>query len=164
VIIIQIVSADRVNTWALFLAQTELSRCIKLQKHVSAFVKHTVLKQYTGTIYLTNTQEVTTHSAAPSKCIHSSDQKFDMDRTSTGKQNITSKHHKTLLHTFICRHRMPARKLAPLHLANMPTDARYAKKFPIHRPTLSSRKAPLTNDNVSIYIHYTGYILSEYTV
>jgi hypothetical protein len=53
---------------------------------------------------LTNTQEVTTQSAAPSKCIHSSDQKFDTDRTSTGKQNITSKHHTTLLHTFICRH------------------------------------------------------------
>jgi hypothetical protein len=52
-------------------------------------------------ISITNTQEVTTHSAAPSKCIHSSDQKFDTDRTSTGKQNITSKHHKTLLHTFI---------------------------------------------------------------
>jgi hypothetical protein len=55
-------------------------------------------------IIITNTQEVTTHSAAPSKCIHSSDQKFDTDRTSTGKQNITSKHHTTLLHTFICRH------------------------------------------------------------
>jgi hypothetical protein len=53
---------------------------------------------------ITNTQEVTTHSAAPSKCIHSSDQKFDTDRTSTGKQNITSKYHTTLLHTFICRH------------------------------------------------------------
>jgi hypothetical protein len=53
-------------------------------------------------IIFTNTQEVTTHSAA-SKCIHRGDQKFDTDRTSTGKQNITSKHHKTLLHTFICR-------------------------------------------------------------
>jgi hypothetical protein len=41
---------------------------------------------------------------------------------------------------------MPAWKLAPLDLANMPTDARYAKKFPIHRPTLSSRKAPFTNE------------------
>jgi hypothetical protein len=36
--------------------------------------------------------------------IHSNTQKFDTDRTSTGKQNITSKHHTTLLHTFICRH------------------------------------------------------------
>jgi hypothetical protein len=54
--------------------------------------------------YFTNTQEVTTHSAAPSKCIHSGDKKIDTDRTSTGKQNITSKHHTTLLHTFICRH------------------------------------------------------------
>jgi hypothetical protein len=42
--------------------------------------------------------------------------------------------------------RMPARKLAPLDLANMPTDALYAKKFPLHRPTLSSRKAPFTNE------------------
>jgi hypothetical protein len=52
----------------------------------------------------TNTQEVTTHSAAPSKCIHSSNQKFDTDKTSTGKQSITSNYHTTLLHTFICRH------------------------------------------------------------
>jgi hypothetical protein len=53
---------------------------------------------------IVNAQEVTTHSAAPSKCIHSSDQKFDTHRTSTGKQNITSKCHTTLLHKFIFRH------------------------------------------------------------
>jgi hypothetical protein len=52
----------------------------------------------------TNTQAVTTHSAAPSKCIHSTEQKCDMDRTSTSRQNITSKYDATLLHTFICRH------------------------------------------------------------
>jgi hypothetical protein len=39
------------NTWALFLAETKLSRCLNLQKRVSAFVKYTVLKQYTGIIY-----------------------------------------------------------------------------------------------------------------
>jgi hypothetical protein len=55
-------------------------------------------------LYLTNTQEVNTHSAAPSKCIHSSDQKCNMDRTSTSRQNVTSKYHATLLRTFICRH------------------------------------------------------------
>jgi hypothetical protein len=42
---------------------------------------------------VTNTEEDTTHSAAPSKCIHSSTQKVRMDMTGTGKQNITSKHH-----------------------------------------------------------------------
>jgi hypothetical protein len=41
---------------------------------------------------------------------------------------------------------MPARKLAPLDLATMPTDARYDKKFPLQRPTLRSRKAPFTNE------------------
>jgi hypothetical protein len=56
------------------------------------------------TIYITNTQEVATHSAAPSKSIHSSDQKCDMDRTSTSRHNITGKYLATLLHTFICRH------------------------------------------------------------
>jgi hypothetical protein len=59
---------------------------------------------HNNTFLLHNTQEVTTHSAAPSKSIHSSNQKFNTDRTSTSKQNITSKHHTTLLHTFICRH------------------------------------------------------------
>jgi hypothetical protein len=52
----------------------------------------------------TNTQEVTTQLAAPSKCIHSSDKKCDVDRTSTSRQNIASKYHVTLLHTLICRH------------------------------------------------------------
>jgi hypothetical protein len=41
-------------------------------------------------IYLfTNTQEVTTQSAAPSKCIHSSNQKFNTDRTSIGRPIYT---------------------------------------------------------------------------
>jgi hypothetical protein len=40
----------------------------------------------------------------------------------------------------------PARKLAPLDLANMPSDARYTKKLPLHRPMLSSLRAPCTNE------------------
>jgi hypothetical protein len=52
----------------------------------------------------TNTQEDSTHSAAPSKCIHSSTQTIHKDRTGTDKQNVTSKHHKILLHAFIGRH------------------------------------------------------------
>jgi hypothetical protein len=40
----------------------------------------------------------------PASAFTAAIKKFDMDRTSTGKQNITSKHHTTLLHTFICRH------------------------------------------------------------
>jgi hypothetical protein len=64
-------------------------------------------------------------------------------QASKTSQANTTKHYTT--HSSVGT-RMPARKLAPLHLANMPTDARYAKKFPLHRPTLSSRKASLTND------------------
>jgi hypothetical protein len=52
----------------------------------------------------TNTQEVNTQSAAPSRCIHSSKQKCGMDRTSTSRQTITSTYRAKLLHTFICRH------------------------------------------------------------
>jgi hypothetical protein len=59
------------------------------------------------------------------------------------RQANTTKHYST--HSSVGT-RMPAQKLAPLHLANIPTDAQYMKKFPLHRPTLSSRKAPLTND------------------
>jgi hypothetical protein len=40
----------------------------------------------------------------------------------------------------------PAQKLAPLDLANMPTDAQYAKKLPLHKPTLSSLRAPCTEE------------------
>jgi hypothetical protein len=38
---------------------------------------------------LTNTQEVPTHSAAPSKCIHSSNPKSHKDETGTDRQDIT---------------------------------------------------------------------------
>jgi hypothetical protein len=38
---------------------------------------------------LTNTQEVPTHSAAPSKCIHSSNPKSYKDETGTDRQDIT---------------------------------------------------------------------------
>jgi hypothetical protein len=38
------------NTSALVLAQIELSRCLCVQKRVSAFVKYTVFEQYTGII------------------------------------------------------------------------------------------------------------------
>jgi hypothetical protein len=41
----------------------------------------------------------------------------------------------------------PARKLAPLDLANMPTDAQYAKKLHLHRPMLSSL-------NILLYIKH----------
>jgi hypothetical protein len=39
----------------------------------------------------TSTQEDSTHSAAPSKCIHSSIKKIHMDKTGLGKQSSTSK-------------------------------------------------------------------------
>jgi hypothetical protein len=58
-------------------------------------------------------------------------------------QANTTKHYST--HSSVGT-RMPARKLAPLDLTNMPTDAQYAKKSPLHRPTLSSRNAPFTNE------------------
>jgi hypothetical protein len=59
---------------------------------------------HTSIHILTSTQEDTTHSAAPSKCIHSSTTKIHMDMTATDKQNIKSKHHTILLHAFIRRH------------------------------------------------------------
>jgi hypothetical protein len=40
----------------------------------------------------------------------------------------------------------PAQKLLLLDLARMPTEARQNKKFPQINPTLSSRKAPATNE------------------
>jgi hypothetical protein len=40
----------------------------------------------------------------------------------------------------------PAWKLLPLDLASVPTEARYNKKFPQIDPTLSSRRAPATNE------------------
>jgi hypothetical protein len=40
----------------------------------------------------------------------------------------------------------PARKLFPLQLARMPTDAQYNKKVPLINPTLSSLRAPATNE------------------
>jgi hypothetical protein len=40
----------------------------------------------------------------------------------------------------------PARTRLPLDLASMPTDARYNKKFPRINPTLSSCRAPATNE------------------
>jgi hypothetical protein len=55
-------------------------------------------------IIATNTQEDTTHSAAPRKSIHSSTPKNHMDATGTDKQNITSKHHTILLYAVIRRH------------------------------------------------------------
>jgi hypothetical protein len=100
--------------------------------------------------YNTNTQEVTTHSPAPSKCIQCVVYSSDHNATWTGQaqagkksQANTTQHYST--HSSVGT-RMPARKLAPLDLANMPTDARYAKKFPLHRPTLSAHKAPFTNE------------------
>jgi hypothetical protein len=59
--------------------------------------------QYSYSI-VTNTQEDTLLSAAHSKCIHSSTQKVHMDMTGTGKQNITCKHYKILIHTYACIH------------------------------------------------------------
>jgi hypothetical protein len=97
---------------------------------------------------------------AYSKCIPSATQRIYIDMTGTGKQNITSKHHTTLLVALIHRLR-PARKLAPLDLASMPTDARYDKKLPLQRPTLSSLRAPFTNICIyksSIYSPFTDII------
>jgi hypothetical protein len=57
-------------------------------------------------------------------------------QASTTSQANTTQHYST--HSSVGT-RISARKLAPVDLANMPTDARYAKKFPLYRPTLSSR-------------------------
>jgi hypothetical protein len=48
---------------------------------------------------VTKIQEDTTHSAAPSKCIHSSTKKIHMDRTGTDKQN-TSQASTTLYYVY----------------------------------------------------------------
>jgi hypothetical protein len=41
----------------------------------------------------------------------------------------------------------PGQKLEPLDLANTPKDARYARKLPLHKPTLNSLRAPATKDD-----------------
>jgi hypothetical protein len=41
----------------------------------------------------------------------------------------------------------PGRKLEPLDLASTPRDARYAMKLALHKPTLSSLRAPATQDD-----------------
>jgi hypothetical protein len=53
-------------------------------------------------------KEASTHSAAPSKCIHSGIQKFGMDITGTA---------------------MPAQNPVPLDIASIPKHARYIKKI-----------------------------------
>jgi hypothetical protein len=40
----------------------------------------------------------------------------------------------------------PGRKLEPLDLANTPRVARYAITLPLHKPTLTSLRAPATKD------------------
>jgi hypothetical protein len=40
----------------------------------------------------------------------------------------------------------PGRRLKPLDLANTPRDARYARKLPLHKSTLSSLREPATKD------------------
>jgi hypothetical protein len=70
------------------------------KRHFNAKYAENATRLYT----FTNTQEGATHSAAPSKCTHSSNQGIIMDRTGTDQQNITSNHHTILLHAFICRH------------------------------------------------------------
>jgi hypothetical protein len=55
-------------------------------------------------IILQNTQEATTRSAAPSKCIHSNTQEFHMNRTGTGKQHSINQHRAKLLQTLIRGH------------------------------------------------------------
>jgi hypothetical protein len=76
---------------------------------------------------------LTLDSAAPSKCIDSSNQRVHMDRTGTDKQNFTSPHHTILLFAFIRRHAQASPKLLPLNLASMPTEAPYSKKFPLNQ-------------------------------
>jgi hypothetical protein len=39
--------------------------------------------------FITQKRKITSHSAAPSKCIHSSNPKSHMDKTGTNRQNIT---------------------------------------------------------------------------
>jgi hypothetical protein len=56
------------------------------------------------TYILQNTQEATTHSAAPSKCIHSNTQEFHMGRTGTSQQHSINQHRAKLLQTFIRGH------------------------------------------------------------
>jgi hypothetical protein len=99
------------------------------------------------TTLLTNTQEAPTHSTAPSKCIHSSNPKRQKDET--GKTSQKYRHHRQELYSNPCSSvgtRMPARNPVPLDFASIPRHARYMKKFPLHSPMLSSRKAPATKD------------------
>jgi hypothetical protein len=100
---------------------------------LSNTLSHSTSGHARGLYTLHNTQEVTTHSAAPSKSIHSSNQKFDTDRTSTCKQNITSKHQTTLLHKFICRHTHAFihyyTKIYYIHTPMVPTSSHAAAAF-----------------------------------
>jgi hypothetical protein len=50
---------------------------------------HIIIPTLYNNICLTNTQEVPTHSAAPSKCIHSSNPKSHEGETGTDRQDIT---------------------------------------------------------------------------
>jgi hypothetical protein len=41
----------------------------------------------------------------------------------------------------------PGRKAEPLDLTSTPSEDRHARKLPLHKPTLSSLRAPATKDN-----------------
>jgi hypothetical protein len=84
-------------------------------------------------LVFTNTQGDTTHSVAPSKCIHSSTQKGHMDMTGTGKQNSTIRistgtHARLWAHA--CQSITPSHGI-PLDFARIPQIAQYiGKKSP----------------------------------
>jgi hypothetical protein len=83
-----------------------------------------------GVYVFTNTQEANTHSAAPSKCIHSGTQTFHIDMTSTCKQNNTRRN-----------------STANQAFASIPSIRKQAwciQEMPLHSPTLNLSTGPAT--------------------
>jgi hypothetical protein len=55
----------------------------------------------------------------------------------------------------------PARNPLQLTRANMPPLARYIRKLPLHRPTLSSRRVPATKQWYILYHHNNIIVLTS---
>jgi hypothetical protein len=75
---------------------------------------------------LTNTQEVPTHSAAPSKCIHSSNPKSHKDETGKTSQKYRQELYRQERYSNPCSSvgtRTPARNPVPLDFACIPRHA-----------------------------------------